>query len=176
MQWSNEPADWEGDADRLVVDVEGDTDCWRVTRHDFVADSAHFYHREVEGDFTVTVNVAGEYATQYDQAGLMVREDDRTWLKCGIEYVDGRQHASAVVTREFSDWSVSPLADDPRSIDVRVERIDEAVEVSVARPGEDFEMIRQAYLSEAATLQVGLNAAAPTGEGFQATFEDFTVE
>ena len=49
--------------------------------------------------------VGSEFAgrhQQYDQAGLMVRLDPQHWLKCGIEYVDGRQCASAVVTRRLS--------------------------------------------------------------------------
>jgi len=177
MQWDNEPASWRGDADHLVVDVEGDTDYWRVTKHGFVADDAHFYHRPVSGDFTATVTVAGEYATLYDQGGLLVRADDRTWLKCGVEYVDDRQHASAVVTREFSDWSVVPLDGDPEAVRVRVERTDETVEVFVATGATDeFTMIRQGYLGETETLAVGPMAAAPQGDGFTCTFEEFTVE
>ena len=55
------------------------------------------------------MKVTGAYWDQYDQAGLMVRFNERVWLKCGVEFVDGVQHASAVVTREHSDWSVAPL-------------------------------------------------------------------
>jgi len=176
MEWDNEPGSWRGDADRLVVDVEGDTDYWRVTRHGFVADDAHCYLRDVTGDFTATVAVTGEYASLYDQAGLMIRADEETWLKCGIEYVDGRQHASAVITREFSDWSVVPLEEAPETVRVRVDRTDETVEVFYASGDDEFTMIRQGYLSENESLAVGPMAAAPQGDGFACTFEDFTVE
>jgi len=180
MNWHNEPATWSEDGDQLTVSVEGETDCWRHTRHGFVADDAHAYLRPTAGDFTATVAFAADYGTQYDQAGLLVREDAETWLKCGVEYVDGAETASAVVTREYSDWSVAPLDDAPfddaETVRARVERIDEAVEVSVSTDGEDFRMIRQAYLSEADELQVGPMAAAPQGDGFEVTFEGFAVE
>jgi hypothetical protein len=176
MQWENEPERWVETDGRLVVGVEGDTDCWRVTLHDFVQDDAHFYHRDANGDFTATVVVAGDYGAQYDQAGLMLREDEETWLKCGIEYVDGVQHASVVVTREFSDWSVVALDADPGSVRFRVERTGPAVEVSFTEDGAEYTLLRQAYLSDAETLRVGPMAAAPTGGGFEATFEGFAVE
>jgi regulation of enolase protein 1 (concanavalin A-like superfamily) len=175
MDWHNEPETWSGDGDRLTVTVEGETDCWRHTRHGFVADDAHAYLRSVEGDFTATVAFTADYDTQYDQAGLLLREGAETWLKCGVEYVDGVGRASAVVTREYSDWSVAPL-DDAETVWTRVERIDEAVEVSVSTDGDDYRMIRQAYLSDAAELLVGPMAAAPQGDGFEVTFEGFAVE
>jgi hypothetical protein len=176
MEWYNEPPSWHEDGDRIVVRAGPETDCWRVTLHDFVADDAHFYHRTVEGDFTATVEVTGAYESQYDQAGLMVRDCEERWLNCGIEYVDGIQHASAVVTREFSDWSVVPLDDDPESVWIRVERTGPAVEVFFSRDGREFTMIRQAYLTETETLRVGPMAAAPRGDGFETIFENFDVE
>ena len=33
----------------------------------------------------------------------MVRLDEANWLKCGIEFVEGVQQVSAVVTRDYSD-------------------------------------------------------------------------
>lgn len=176
MEWLNEPTEWQADDGRLTLSVDPETDCWRVTAHDFIQDDAPFYYREVSGDFTARVTVAGAYADQYDQAGLMVREDESTWLKTGIEYVDGGQQASTVITRDFSDWSVSPLEDDPESVSVRVERTGETVETHLSQDGESFRMLRQGYLSDAETLSVGMMAAAPTGEGFEVTFEDFSVE
>jgi len=176
MDWYNEPAEWSDTDDRLTVAVEGDTDFWRHTLHDFVADDAHFYFREVSGDFTATVKLVGDYSAQYDQAGLMVREDETTWLKCGVELLDGVQQAGAVITRDVSDWSVLPLESDPASVWIRVERIGSAVEVSYSLDGEAFTLLRQGYLSDAETLQVGPMAAAPQGNGFEVVFEEFAVE
>ena len=65
------------------------------------------------GDFSATVDFRGDYETLYDQAGLMLRLDEETWIKAGIEYVAGRRMLSAVVTRDVSDWSTMPLPGDP---------------------------------------------------------------
>lgn len=175
MQWLNEAQNWQEDGDSLIVQCEGKTDFWRVTRHDFIKDDAHFYYEDVEGDFTVTVKITGEYASLYDQAGLMIRENETVWMKCGIEYLDAVQQASAVITRDFSDWSIVPLSDNPATIWIQAKRIAETIEVYYSRDGENFRMIRQGYLSTAASLQVGMMCAAPTGDGFEVRFENFSL-
>ena len=112
------------------------------------------------------MKVIGQYATLYDQAGLMVRVDETTWIKCGIEYVDGVQHVSAVVTRDFSDWSVVPLPSNPEAIWLRLTRTGSAIEISYALDGSRYTLLRLAYLAEAEPLQIGVMCAAPQGEGF----------
>ena len=175
MQWLNEPTEWSDDGERITVSVPGETDAWRHTKHDFVQDDAPCYYREVGGDFTATVRFTGDYGTLYDQAGLVVRADTETWCKCGVELLDGQQHASAVVTREVSDWSVVPLEEPPEWLWIRVERSGSTVEVSYSRDGDDWTMFRQATLTDADPLQVGVLGAAPQGEGFEARFESFSV-
>ena len=175
MQWFNPPAQWQASPQGLEVQVDARTDFWRVTRHDFIKDDAHFYYRSVSGDFRAEVTVHGAYQALYDQAGLMLRQDERTWLKCGIEFLEGVQQASAVLTREFSDWSIVPLPDNPAAIRIQVLRIGSAVEVSFARPGQNFVLIRQGYLTPAPTLQIGMMCAAPQGEGFAVRFTDFAL-
>lgn len=49
----------------------------------------------------------------------MLREAERNWLKCRIEFINGLQQASVVVTRDYSDWSVVPLQDNPTSVWLR---------------------------------------------------------
>jgi len=104
----------------------------------------------------------------------MIRLNEQTWLKCGIEYLDGVQQASVVVTRDCSDWSVLPLPDPP-AIWLRVARHGATVEVRYSLDDATYTLIRQAYLTDAPALQVGPMLAAPSGEGFQATFEGFKV-
>jgi uncharacterized protein len=174
MEWLNEPAAWRQDGDVLTVTAGPQTDFWRKTFDGGLRDSGHFYHRTVSGDFTAEVKVSGAYADLYDHAGLMVRLNEQTWLKCGVEYLDGVQQASAVVTRDCSDWSVLPLANPP-AIWLRVSRHEATLEVRYSLDGTNFTLIRQGYLTEAPALMVGPMLAAPTGQGFQAIFEGFTI-
>lgn len=175
MQWLNPPPAWNESAGSVTVTTAPRTDFWRVTHYGFTRDSGHFYYQTITGDFTAQARIVGHYQDLYDQAGLMIRYDERTWIKCGIEYVHGIQNASAVITREFSDWSVTPLPHNPPAIWLRVRREGGAVEVHYSLDGAAFTLLRLGYLSEAETLQVGLMCASPDGGGFSAEFQDFSV-
>lgn len=175
MHWYNEPTSWTAREGAVTVNADRGTDFWRKTHYGFIRDNGHLYYDEVRGDFQCDVRVSGRYAALYDQAGLMVRVDETTWLKCGIEFVDGIQHASVVVTRDFSDWSVVPLPDNPPSLWLRLKRTGPAVEISYTTDGIRYTLLRLAYLSEADLVQIGLMCAAPQGDGFPTTFEGFAI-
>lgn len=176
MQWYNEPKEISEEGGKVSFKVPGETDYWRVTLHGFIKDDAPFYYKEVEGDFEATVKFSAKYKTLYDQAGLMVRQDQKVWMKCGIEFYKEVQHASTVITRDFSDWSISPVTGNPQSVWIRTKRTKECIETFYSVNGQDFIQIRQGYLSDSPKLQVGMMAAAPTGDGFDVVFEDFQVK
>ena len=123
----------------------------------------------------VELKVSGEYQELYDQAGIMVRLDEANWLKCGIEYVNGVQQVSAVVTRDYSDWSVVPMPQNPVSLWVHVTRRGTAVEVQYSLDREQYTMLRLAYLTPVETVKVGVMCASPEGNGFSMTFEGFKI-
>jgi hypothetical protein len=175
MQWLNEPPVWSNENGCLTVQTGNETDFWRETHYGFVRDDGHVYGREVAGDFSVSVRFSAEYRELYDQAGLMVRVDERNWLKAGIEFTDGRHHLSAVVTRDFSDWSVLPLEGDPGEVSLRICRYAEAVRVEYALGGGGFEMLRLGYLAPSATAFAGMMCCSPKREGLVARFRDFQV-
>ena len=174
-QWYNEPSTWEDVDNIITVTADPKTDFWRKTHYGFIRDNGHFYYQTLSGDFTAEVKVKGEYATLYDQAGLMVRVDEANWLKCGIEFVDGIQYVSAVVTRDYSDWSVVPLPQNPPALWLRVQRTGSTVEVSYSLEGQQYTMLRVTYLPLAEIIQAGPMCAAPEGEGFTTRFEDFRI-
>jgi regulation of enolase protein 1 (concanavalin A-like superfamily) len=99
-------------------------------------------------------------------------------VKCGIELEHDRPWASAVVTRDRSDWSLAPL---PESFDpsaglmIRLHRRGDAVEVDWALPGGPVVPLRLASLSEAPTWRVGPLAASPSRAGFVATFHEVSI-
>lgn len=175
MQWLNEPPAWNDANGILTVTSGPKSDFWRKTHYGFIRDNGHFYFQPMTGPFTADVRITGQYRDLYDQAGLMVRLDETTWMKCGIEYVDGVQHVSAVVTRDFSDWSVVPLPQNPPSLWLRVKRDGDTVEVHYSLDGSAYTMLRLAHLTLAETVQVGPMCASPDGSGFTTTFEGFSV-
>ncbi len=136
----------------------------------------NFYHDRIAGNFLVEVKVSGAYAALYDQAGLMVRVDEANWIKCGIEFVDGVQQVSAVVTREYSDWSVVPLPSNPAALWLRLTRRGSAIEIRYALDGVGYQMLRLAYFIPSEIMSVGLMCASPDGAGFTVTFEGFTIQ
>jgi uncharacterized protein len=175
MKWLNEPPVWEARAGWVQVTTAPKSDFWRKTHYGFIRDSGHFYYQEVTGDFVAEARIDGQYEALYDQAGLMLRVDEENWIKTGVEFFEQRQHASAVVTRDFSDWSVAPLEGSPPSIWLRVVRKAEAVEIFYALDGQNYNLLRVAYLVPAVT-QVGLMCASPEGPGFTTVFEGFSVQ
>ena len=175
MQWLNEPPSWQLTDGNLTMTTAPKTDYWRKTQHGFIADNGHFLADEIRGDFEATIVIKGAYQTLYDQAGLMVRVDESIWMKCGIEYVDGVQYASAVVTRDFSDWSVAPLAPAPEQLTLRVKRMGSTLEVAYASDGETFILLRSCYLPMDEIVRVGPMACSPGEQGFMVELRNYSI-
>lgn len=172
--WLNEPTTWRRDGDTLVLTTDPDTDFWRSTHYGYVRDTGHVLAADAH-DFVLTAAFRGEYRDQYDQAGIAVRIDERNWIKSGIELVDGHQQISAVVTREFSDWSVAPVPD-PTTVTIRAERAGDTVTITYGLDGaEPDTLLRVAYLEPATAARAGVMAASPTGAGFTTTFTDVAL-
>lgn len=177
MEWFNEPKQWQTLPDGAIeVTTDPGTDFWQKTHYGFQRDNGHFYFKQVEGDFQADVKISGGYRDLYDHAGIMIRIDAANWLKCGIEFVEGVQYVSAVYTREFSDWSVTPLSPAPSALYLRVSREKETFQVQYSLDGAAYSMLRLGYLAAGDAVMVGIMAGAPDGKGFPVRFEDFKVE
>jgi len=176
FQWLNEPAAWEGDDTSLALATDEATDFWRHTFYGFVGDNGHAFLKPVSGDFTASAIVTGEYEQLYDQAGLMLRIDERNWIKTGIEFTDGLMHFSVVVTREVSDWSVIPMpnARPQDEVSVRLTRHGDAVRVQYSVGGAPWQMARLAPFS-GDDAEAGVVACSPERGGFRARFRDIAI-
>ncbi len=176
MKWLNEPPNWKVQNNTIEVTSTQNTDFWRKTSYGYIRDSGHFYYQQFKGDFVAEVKVSGKYQDLYDQAGLMVRLNEANWLKCGIELVEGMQQISAVVTRDYSDWSIVPMPNNPGSIWMRIIRKDSTIEIYYSLDGQQYTMLRMAYLTLAEMVDVGIMSASPEGEGFVSVFEEFNIQ
>jgi regulation of enolase protein 1 (concanavalin A-like superfamily) len=174
MQWLNEPTEWTKSGDRLIVKTSPKTDFWRITHYGFIRDTGHFYFDTISNDFVVEVKILGKYKDLYDQAGIMLRVDEKHWIKTGIEYVDGVQNLSAVVTHDYSDWSVLPWQNPTNVLQMKVERRCEAIQIFYLNEESKYTLLRMTYLPNT-TIQVGIMCASPDGNGFDVIFEDYKI-
>jgi regulation of enolase protein 1 (concanavalin A-like superfamily) len=175
MQWLNEPPSWTSDEGSLVATSGDETDFWRETFYGFVHDNGHFYYREVDGDFTAEVTLVGGYSNTYDQSGLMLRVDERRWVKAGLELSDGVVNVSTVVTREYSDWSVLALPSFDGRLRLQLTRHGDAIRVQFRRPDDQWRLHRLGYLPLPETCKIGVMCCSPERSGFEARFEDFAI-
>lgn len=175
MEWINEPARWSAADGVLTVFAESGTDFWRTTHYGFVRDSGHVYGTEINGDFDMSLRVSGQYAEQYDQAGAMVRVDEKHWLKTGIEYFEGKQRFSIVATLEYSSWAVADLPADANELTLLLARRGDSVEISYGLDGGKKQLAGVVYLPPGRAAFAGAMCAAPDGGGFEATFHDLVI-
>jgi uncharacterized protein len=173
--WLNEPKQWKEVDGAMTETVEPNTDYWRVTHYGFIRDNGPFRFQTESGDFEAKVHITGQYRELFHQAGLMIRIDEKNWIKTGIEFVDGKQNVSAVVTREVSDWSVITRSDSPASIWLRLQRHGDAVQIEYSLDDESWSMVRLAYFPPTVPVKIGMVAAAPGKESFSVTFDHFSV-
>lgn len=176
MNWFNEPKTWNVKENTLTMFPNPKSDFWCKTHYGYSFDNGSFYYDTCNGEFEVTVKITGKYKTKYDQMGVMIRINEKTWIKAGIEYVNGQMNVSAVVTHDHSDWSMIKLDSNPESIWIKAVRRSNAIEIFYSLDNESYQMMRLAYFPENKACLVGLMAASPKGDGFKATFEEFTLK
>lgn len=175
MGWLNQPKKWLNDNGKITIAVESKTDFWRITHYGYITDNGHFYFREQEGDFIAQVKVQGNYKSLYDQAGLMIRINEKNWIKTGIEFVNNTENISTVMTRDYSDWSVVALRARPSYVWLKLIRKNDYVEISYSLDNKSYQVVREGYFPPKVKCKVGIMAAAPEGQGFQAVFEEFKI-
>ena len=143
-RWLNEPAEWHQTDDGLQVVTDRQTDFWRSTWYGFERHSGHLYGCEVAGEFTFQVCVEGEFTTLYDQAGLMLLQDEAHWLKAGIEYNDAQPMIGSVLTNPRSDWATGIFTGNPRRFWLRLTRLADCLRLQYSTDGKVWPLLRLA--------------------------------
>jgi regulation of enolase protein 1 (concanavalin A-like superfamily) len=175
MQWFNQPKKWNFENNKLSMFVTPKTDFWRITHYGFIVDDGPFFYQTLGGEFEAKVKITGDYQARYDQMGLMLRIDEKTWIKTGVEFVNNKINISAVFTNEKSDWSIIELQNRPKSLWLKAVRKLDSVEIFYSFDDETYSMMRLAYFPDNIQVMVGMTAASPDGNGFDALFEDFEI-
>lgn len=173
--WLNAPASWGLDDGCLRVVTDAGTDFWRDTHYGFIRDSGHFFGCSIAGDFTAELRVRARYDALYDQAGIMVRLDERTWVKAGIEMADGQCLLSSVLTVDRSDWATGPYGGDPADFWMRATVKDGVLRLQASSDRRQWPLMRLAPFPKAASYLVGPICCTPERAGLEVEFPCFRV-
>ncbi|MFH8343215.1 DUF1349 domain-containing protein [Streptomyces sp. NPDC018045] len=180
-RWLNPPPEVvrepgpSGGGPLVVTSAEG-SDFWRRTGYGFVRDTGHALLTAFPADSAVEVSFIAAFDELYDQAGVLVRVDERTWVKAGVEMSDGVPQLGAVVTREWSDWSLAPVpAWAGREVTVRASRSGDALTVRARREQEPWRMVRLAPLARDAKAFAGPFCCSPQRSGLRVRFIRFAT-
>ena len=174
-QWLNRPATSAVSEHNLTITADQKTDFWRETHYGFTRDTGHFLGIATADEFTATIRIQGEFRSLYDQAGLMVRIDEKRWVKTGVEFTDGQAFLSTVVTDGKSDWSVSQPFKELEDFYIRVTLSNGAMRIQASRDGSIWPLLRLAPFPVADTYQVGPTACTPERSGLVVRFSEFTI-
>jgi regulation of enolase protein 1 (concanavalin A-like superfamily) len=167
--WTREPASWAADGESVTWQCAGHSDFWRRTEGLPPVHDGCSYLTPVDGDFRLDLDVDGDFADRYDQAGLMVQSSEERWLKAGIE-LDGELWLSAVHTRDESDWSREPWG--ASRVRLRAVRKQGTIEISV-HAVDEWRIFRTLFLD--GPVAVGSYSCAPRGDGFEARASELRV-
>ena len=173
--WMNSPPQSRIVEDTLYVTTAHDTDFWRITSYGFIHDNGHFFAKKVNRGFTAQVRIHADFKDLYDQAGLMVRIDEKTWIKVGAEFSDGQPMFSTVLTNGKSDWSVMPAPAYKDGFWIRVTVSDGVVRAQYSVDKKNWPMLRLAPFPDAAEYAVGPMCCTPKGQGLDVRFSEFAL-
>ena len=174
-KWLNEPPHWLANEAGLTLTTDEKTDFWRETHYGFTRDSGHFLAFATADSFTAQIRVQGEFRTLYDQAGLMVRIDEKRWVKTGVEFTDGEAFLSTVVTDGKSDWSVAQPFKELEDFRIRVTVKNGAMRIQASRDGSFWPLLRLAPFPAAMHYEVGPTACTPERSGLRVRFSEFSI-
>jgi len=173
--WLNPPPTSSIVEDTLHVTTAHDTDFWRITSYGFIHDNGHFFAKKNNGGFTAQVRIHADFKDLYDQAGLMVRIDEKTWVKVGAEFSDGQLMFSTVLTNGKSDWSVMPAPAYKDGFWVRITVSDGVMRAQYSVDKKNWPLLRLAPFPDAAQYAVGPMCCTPKGKGLDVKFSEFAL-
>ncbi|MFI6264767.1 DUF1349 domain-containing protein [Micromonospora sp. NPDC051006] len=175
--WLHRPVRADGTPEgHLVVEPAAGSDFWRHTSYGFVHDDGPALLAAFGAGTAVEVSFRLAFTEQFDQAGVLVRTDERNWIKAGVEVSDGQPQLGAVVTREVSDWSVAPVPEwAGREVTVRASRSGDALTVRARVAGEPWRLVRLAPLAPDAEVFAGPFCCSPTRGGLAVHFTGWRV-
>ena len=163
----------------IDISTNGQTDFWQRTFYNFEVDNGHFYYKIISGDFVISAHTKINPKAQYDQCGLMVRIDEKNWIKASCEYEnDQTSNLGSVVTNNgYSDWAKQEIPSSQNEVWYKLQRMGSDFSIKISLDGKIYTEIRLAHLINCENqLKVGIYACSPKQAGYTCTTDEIKIE
>lgn len=176
--WTREPISVTTENNKLIVEAAEGSDYWQKTVYGFEHDNGHALLTPWNPDFAMEVTFRLEnFSTLFDQAGLMLWHTPVQWIKTGVELSDGLLCIGAVVSDEYSDWSLFPIPAEwaGQDLTMRASLLNDGVVIRARIQNSPWQTIRVARFPYRNDLKAGPFVSAPGGQGFVTTFTSWQL-
>lgn len=171
--WLNDPQNVTFTALGMRAESKNGTDFWQNDDANVHKDNGHFFYIPKSSNFTLTLCWDMHIDGNFDQCGIMIRINDRNWLKSSLMFENRNNPsiASSATVNGFSDWATHKLSYVPEKICYQIKRIRDDYIVSYSLDGEKFEQIRLVHIPNEGDFPVlaGAYICSPRGQNFSAT-------
>ncbi|WP_342755267.1 DUF1349 domain-containing protein [Pantoea sp. MBD-2R] len=174
--WINKPTVSTVKENQLSLTTELNTDFWQRTYYGFQRHTGHAYGYYLDGDFSLQVRIKADFCELYDQAGILILDDDEHWVKAGIEFNDGQSSIGCVVTRKMSDWSTGLFPGNPGTFWMRATLENDALRIQYSTDGKAWPLLRLCYWPTNQRHFVGVMGCTPEREGLDIAFDEFSID
>ena len=138
--------------------------------------NAPYFYTEIAGDFVLRAKVSHDFKDTYDSASIMIMKDSNIWAKACFELTDFNTHAVvSVVTNQMYD-DANGCNIDGNEVWLQVTRTGDSFAFHYSTDGRKFYMTRFFYLPVEKMIKVGFLAQAPTGQGGERIYSNFSLE
>jgi regulation of enolase protein 1 (concanavalin A-like superfamily) len=171
--WFNEPEKYQL-GEGLGIFTDENTDFWQNTHYGFQRDDGHCLFTKHTGDFSLMTQVAFRPQEKYDQCGLMVRIDERNWIKVSTEYEDEQYSrlGSVVTNLGYSDWATQDIASSHKEMWYRISKNAANFLLESSYDGQKWNQLRITHLHKLTDpLEIGVYACSPIGKDFWCRFK-----
>ena len=113
------------------------------------------------------------------QCGIMLRIDEKNWLKASIIYDNPKRPmiGTSVTQNGYSDWAAQDIPDNVNNIWFKIKRNNGEDTVYYSLDGVKFKPIRLVYMQQNTDeVKVGAYICSPENTGFDATLSQLSFE
>jgi uncharacterized protein len=176
LSWENTPVSYEIKKHGLTIVAGEKTDMFRDPQATYNTDNAPKLLFQPDSNFVLTASVQHKFESKWDAGALVIKADEKTWIKFAFEKDYKENHrVVSVVTKDISD-DCNSIATNSDKLYYKIAKAGKVVTLYCSEDGVDWFLVRHLQFESSNPVKVGFLAQSPTGKVCRVSFGDIRYE